>query len=80
MRNEVPAVAEVTVQSVRWAVQSRAGEGDPWRTENDTTPGLDGAFEEAARKLLKVYRSFGGDRESRLVRRTVACHDEPVEG
>ncbi|MFE0472461.1 hypothetical protein ACFW2V_12690 [Streptomyces sp. NPDC058947] len=77
---EIPVKAEVTVVSIRWAVQSRAGEGDPWYTENDNTPGLPGKFEEAARKLLRVYReSVDPGRECRLVKRTTACYDEPVE-
>lgn len=80
MENRIPDGAEVTVLSVRWAVQSRAAEGGPWRVENDTTPGLPGPFEEAARKLLRIYRGFAGDRESRLALRTEACFDEPVEG
>jgi hypothetical protein len=80
-KGEIPDAAEVTIQSVRWVVQSRADEGDPWRTENDTTPGLPGAFEDGARRLLGVYRKLvGPERESRLVKRTMTCCDEPVEG
>lgn len=78
---EVPVDAEVTIRSVRWVIQSRAHESDPWCTENDNTPGLPGAFEEGARKLLGIYRrKVGPERESRLVRRTIACCDEPMEG
>lgn len=78
---EIPVGAETVIQSVRWVVQSRAREGDSWRTENDTTPGLPGAFEDGARRLLDIYRrKVGPERESRLVKRTIACYDEPVEG
>lgn len=76
---EVPVDAEVTVQSIRWVIQSRWDKGDPWRTEHDTTPGLPGAFEGEARRLLKVYRIKNAGKEHRLARRTEACHDEPME-
>jgi hypothetical protein len=79
VQNEVPVGAEMTVQSVRWVIQSRADENDKWHNENDNTPGLPGAFEDASRKLLKIYRNMHPERESRRVRRTVACFDEPME-
>lgn len=79
VNNEIPIDAEATVVSVRWAVQSRANEGDPWRNENDNTPALTGEFELAARKLLRVYRQIHPERESRLSRQTMACFGEPVE-
>lgn len=81
MQDGIPEGAEVTVHSVRWVIQSRANENDLWHTENDTTPGLrEGGFEGIARRLLGIYRGFAGDRESRLVLRTVASYDEPMEG
>lgn len=81
MESEISADAEVTVQSVRWVIQSRAGEDNPWHTENDNTPGLPGAFEREARRILRIYRdSVDVGRECRLVRRTTVDYDEPVEG
>lgn len=81
MRTEpqIPVGAETAVQSVRWAIQSRADASDPWRTENDDTPALPGDFEKAARRLLSLYRAMHPERESRLVRRTIVCLDEPVD-
>lgn len=75
---QIPVDAEVAIQSVRWVIQSRAHETDPWHTENSNTPGLSGEFEEAARKLLKLYRTAYPHRESRRIRRTIACFDEPI--
>lgn len=79
-RLNIPANAEAAVHSVRWAIQSRAHEGDPWYTENDNTPGMPGAFEDCARNLLAIYRdSVDPGRKTRLTRRTTICYDEPVE-
>lgn len=77
--NEIPVDVETTVWSVRWVIQSRASTDGPWHTENDNTPGLPGAFEEASRKLLRTYRTMAPHRESRRVRRRIVCYDEPVE-
>lgn len=79
-KGAIPANAEVAIQSVRWAIQSRADENESWRTENDNTPGLSGDFEQRARQLLRVYRNMRTGRESRLAKQTIVCFDEPMEG